>query len=180
MRSRIDADQAQTRRPRCAVLDTATERGEQCAWKKRRVAFCLDWKGQGLGTLKPSTCLRVYKRAVRIWASASGLDLVVVEKTVNADVVSRLGKIDGPGYVVAWSEVPCGGDRKLKQRYGSSEPTRRMNELLNRFLHEHGHALGLGHGPDGTVMQPYADQRLTVLTAWELLELEARYRLGRV
>jgi hypothetical protein len=172
----VQAATSLARQRRCGLADKMALAATTCKWTTKQVLFCLDWPaGKSVQGIGRSTAADLYERAVNQWAAFIKLPAAVTSDKGKAHVVTRLGKIDGAGNVVAWSELPCGAPRQLSQLYDTAEFYTTEDALLNVFLHEHGHAWGLEHGPLGTVMQPWADASLTALTGTDLNSLWMLY-----
>lgn len=112
------------------------------------------------------------------WAklqAACGIVLRRAER--NADITMTVGGIDGPGGTLAWSEIPPGDDRPLRQKYDTAGPSLRWDapRLLLTAMHEGGHALGLPHGPAGSLMQPTLNTDIDGPQSWDVAQLQQRY-----
>lgn len=138
------------------------------AWRKRTIL----WSVQGrLPTVSASQFREAVAGALASWEDVCGLRFAEAEAGVAPDVLITAARIDGPSQVLAWSELPDGSDRRLTQRYDTSEkyvvaerPARGMIDLVAVVCHEMGHALGLEHAPAGSgdLMAPtYAPGRRT-------------------
>jgi hypothetical protein len=120
----------------------------------------------------------IWKKALALWS-----DVVDVrfESDGSADLKPSWGQIDGPGNVLAWSQLPCPWQPPVTQLYDESEnwvPDMGIKSGISLPLviaHEVGHALGIGHGPTGNLMAPYIDSTMTNLGEWDLAEIKARY-----
>lgn len=94
-----------------------------------------------------------------------------------------------PGGVLADCELPYPGmsaDATLRLRIDEADawaiadnpPPNRVG-LVQVLAHEIGHGLGLGHGPQGALMQPTYSPRLWAPQAWDIVEARLRYQLPR-
>lgn len=115
----------------------------------------------------------IYAEAWEAWVAVCGITAARI-LIQGADVNKTTGRIDGPGGVLAWSELPSGDDRPLTQRYDNSESWD-QNFLRVVASHEIGHALGLPHLARGNLMQPTYDPTITKPQAGDIAEIQRRY-----
>lgn len=166
-------------RPRCALPDVMPTRASVCKWPMKTVAWA---QAVDLPGVPPEVVARVFRRAWQSWADACGVEPVEVEPAdavVNVLSLSGSGKaysLDGPGGVLAWSQLPCqsSATSRLRQVYDRSEPWTEAL-LLAVAAHEIGHALGLDHDAPGTLMAPYADPGVVAPTAADVAKAVNRY-----
>lgn len=140
-------------------------------WTKRRVSWTVT------GLIPPFTreaLLPIYAAACRQWSEVCGLELVYTDGASGADIVMGSGFIDGPGKVLAWSELPDGSDRPLQQRYDTHESWDETM-ALGVACHELGHAIGLSHGPTGALMAPYFTRSVLRPQDWDRRQVVDRY-----
>ena len=163
----------------CAHPDTLRLGERECKWAQMPVSWT------AVGTI-PGVSADDFKAAAALawstWARHSGVKLVYTENTRTANVIIDPGVIDRSGQVLAWSELPCSGQKQLKQLYDTMEAwsleltaPRGKISLPLVIIHEAGHALGLGHGPVGNIMAPTLNSSLSDLQAWDVAEIQARY-----
>ena len=84
--------------------------------------------------------------------------------------------IDGPGKVLAETELPCGGQKYVRMWFDVGENWSDA-EFFQVGAHEFGHAIGIGHAPQGTpnLMQPFLDMSIKACGPWDLAEELKRY-----
>ncbi len=103
----------------------------------------------------------------------------------KANILIKVGKIDGPSSVLAWCELPCGPDTpatQLNALVDQDEPFVRQENPPNGRLdidrivrHEMGHGFGLDHLAEGNLMAPYYDPKIRDFQAGDIQELQLRY-----
>lgn len=148
-------------RPFCGCPDALFAREETSLprWPDRRIPWTLEgpWTVADLNRAAIRAC---FATAWQQWAEVCDIEPVYVENAAEALVRIRQAPIDGPGGVLAWSELPDGTRTPRHQRYDRSEvwtvavePRGGAIDLSRVACHEIGHALGIGHLPDGNLMQ---------------------------
>lgn len=122
------------------------------AWNKKELSVSV---AGDLPTLSRAEFTGAVKQALDSWANVCPLKFFI--SSDNPDIIITTGKIDGPSKVLAWSELPDGSDRMLRQRYDTSErfviavnPAMNTIDIVAVLTHELGHALGLDHAPQGS------------------------------
>lgn len=115
------------------------------------------------------------RRACDSWEAVSPLRFAQV--ATGGDIRITTGRIDGPGKVLAWSELPPGDDRPLTQRYDTGDDYARATGLEEVVCHELGHAIGLTHdGEDsGSLMAPYYRRGLKTPQKRDAERIQALY-----
>lgn len=121
------------------------------AWTKRT----LRWAIQGTHpTLTAVQFRSAVAEALGSWEDVCGLTF---REGTPADILVTTGKIDRPGNVLAWSELPDGSDRPLRQQYDTADrfviavnPQSGYIDIVAVVCHEMGHALGLEHARNGS------------------------------
>jgi len=101
------------------------------------------------------------------WSKDVALSFTEAPNAQSANIVMDVGSIDGQGGTLAWSHLPCGPDRQLKQRYDDNEHWW-WHESSPQFgihfiavcTHELGHALGMEHTNAGGLMDPMYSPRV--------------------
>jgi hypothetical protein len=170
------------RRPFCGCPDALLriETGHD-RWPDAHVTWALagPWDLPGLSRADVEA---VFGWAWSAWAGVCGVRPERVADPNAARVVIRLGTIDGPGRILAWSELADGTDRSKQQRYDRSEawtvaesPADGRTDLARVACHEIGHALGLPHLAEGNLMQPLYDPHIRTPRAGDVDEAVRRY-----
>lgn len=158
--------------PRCGVPDFVrpAEAGV-CKWPMLKVTAA--HRIEGLNPLASEVERSVWLEALAAWNAVCGLQLTYIED-MNANIYANIGSTD-PG-VLAYSYLPCGASQstRLAQVYNRATNWSR-NLLLNVVIHEIGHAIGLDHGPRGSIMQPTANGSITAPQAWDIDQVVSRY-----
>lgn len=160
-------------RPRCGLPDhMARADAGLCRWPHLDVtaAHALS----GLNPLPAEIEHAVYVQALTLWNAASGLRLKLIDSLGSANIYSQVGATQAG--VLAYSYLPCGASQSSRMQQVYSRSTNWTRSLLLQVVtHEIGHALGLDHGPSGSLMQPTADGRITTLQTWDMGQIRQRY-----
>lgn len=129
-----------------------------CKWPNPRITWAIEELLPGLSyeDLRDAAAL-----AWSWWAEVSAILPVYSTNGRTAQVLLGVGPIDGPGQVLAWSEMPCGYVRQVQQRYDSREyrwvvserPGPGEIDAVRVIGHEIGHAWGCPHIEAGNLMQ---------------------------
>jgi len=177
----LDADTlAELAAPRmCGLPDVMEARDSLCKWPDGDVTYCVVDAFPGLTR---EQTVAAFDWAMGEVAKVCGVRPRRVDAPRQARIVSRCGRIDGPGKTLAWSELPCGQVAQCQQMYDSGEawtdkrpiPAGRTLAFLV-VLHELLHALGVPHIGAGNVMAPTYNPDLLTLQAGDVAELVARY-----
>ena len=152
--------------------------GQVCAWDKRDLTY--NFTGRLL-SLPLDVMIDALGEAWSYWEDVCGITATWTS-SAQADVKMVAGGIDRAGGTRAWSELPCGSDRPLGQKYDSEEPwgvgqnpgPRRI-DLVRVAAHEIGHVLGLPHLPAGNLLQPTYDQQIRRPQPGDVREVVRRY-----
>lgn len=139
------------------------------------------------GTINGVSLADAIDVARRAWNDVCGIRLAMTTNPRTAHLVVSVGRIDGPGKVLAENELPVGFSgpsnwRTLNGLYDSSEavvladnpPSNRLD--LGRICrHELGHFLGISHISDGNLMAPVYSTTIRLPQNGDILEARARY-----
>jgi hypothetical protein len=102
-----------------------------------------------------------------------GIGLSVVEWSTEAKLRAQTGRM-GSG-TLAWSTLPGGGcSHRIQQEYNRAV-TWDWRKAWEVMFHELGHGLGLGHGPNGNLMQPFYSGALAEPGPWDISQGVKRY-----
>lgn len=146
-----------------------------CAWGRADVTYQAALQLQQLTVAETTS---IFARACRQWNAVCGIRLQPARGD-RPDIVADVGSgrrhdFDGPGGVLAWSEMPCGSERQLQQMYDRDERWS-QSMLLAVVCHEIGHAIGIPHIQAGNLMAPYYDPDVTGPQAGDIAEAVRRY-----
>jgi hypothetical protein len=150
-----------------ALSDTAA--ATLARWSKTLVTWTLP---SPLPQYTHDRMKEIAEEAMRNWEDCCGIELRYADR--YADITLGIGLIDGPGKVLAWSELPNGSDSPLRQRYDTGEDWDDAM-ALGVIAHEGGHALGLPHGPQGALLAPYFNRDVLKPQEWDRRQMVARY-----
>lgn len=116
------------------------------------------------------------------WAKVCGIKPRRVADASQAHVKVAFGSIDGPGKVLAYSELADNSMRQKGQKYDSQERwafglqvPRYSIDLGRVSCHEIGHVLGLPHIANGNLLQPMYSETIAVPQAGDIQEVQSRY-----
>lgn len=159
-------------RLRCAMPDFATK--GQCKWPMLAVTHASRVELPGL---TPAQITAAFREACQAWNAVCGIQLAISDDYERANIYAHSGKIDGRSGTLAWSYLPCGASRtsRMEQLYDSAESWS-YNWLVEVAAHEIGHAIGLSHGPKGSLMYAYSGGgSVRRPQTWDIAEAVARY-----
>lgn len=150
----------------------------QARWPQKRI-------GWTILRLFPGVTADVQRRACEdaftAWAAVCGVEPYFEATAANALILIGTRGIDGPGGVLAESQLPNGTLRPVQQWYDSerwvvaADPPPGTIDLLRVLMHEIGHALGIGHIESGNLLQPTYSLRIRAPQAGDVREAQARY-----
>jgi hypothetical protein len=172
-----ETTQAHLAQPRCGRPDVQDDSATLCQWPMTR----LTWFQQIVyPNVDPAVVEAHYAQAWRQWEEVCGITAAQVTDQTQARVVATAGKIDGPGNILAESELPCGAaaTTQLSQTFDvADEGTLSPGDLMVACMcHEIGHALGLSHAVPGSgnLMEPIISS-ISAPQAGDIAEVVRRY-----
>lgn len=167
----------------CGVPDYLGQ-GE-CKWPDGDITWCITDVLPGFTLEQVEDCAA---KALAFWAAGCGIRPRKVDSAAKARILIGKRPIDGPGGVLAESELPCGSRPvRCRQWYDTGEKwviwlsagivPGNVIDLLRVMIHELGHALGLGHNNPGTggIMDPTYSRQITVPQAVDIRRMVALY-----
>lgn len=167
----------------CGVPDNFRLGAQQdCSWS-RKVADDLTWTITGwLDEFSREKLRAIYTEAWKYWSDVCNITPRYVSQVNQAWVRMGSGHIDNSAGTLAWSELPCGSDRALTQKYDTGEhwvdsdrPTRNTIDLVRVAAHEIGHVIGLNHGAEGTLLAPTYSTRIRKPQAGDIARVQKIY-----
>lgn len=160
--------------PRCGMPDLvrSPEESRACKWPMLDVTCA--HRLSGLNPLSAEQEHQAWLDMIENWNSVCGIRLKYQEDMDTANIYATPGST-GAG-VLAYSYLPCGASQsdRMQQVY-NSKTNWSYALLLQVMTHEIGHAIGLDHGPRGSLMQPTASGDITKPQSWDIAEVVARY-----
>lgn len=128
-----------------------------CKWAHKNIRWTLTGILSGF---EEPVFRRAYQTAWARWSEICAIQPEYTESIAGANVIIGFGAIDGGLGTLAWSELPCGAPRQLRQLYDHNEnwvitdgaTSGRQIDLTRVACHEIGHVLGIPHLKDGNLM----------------------------
>lgn len=161
-------------RPRCGLPDFARSPEEAAMSKWRMLDVTTSHRLSGLNPLSAEREHQLWLAADAAWNAVCGIRLKHIDDMNTANIYANPGAT-GAG-VLAWSYLPnnSGPEDQMQQLYNrATNWSERL--LLQVMIHEKGHAIGLDHGPAGSLMQPTAGGDITAPQAWDIAQAQLRY-----
>jgi len=163
----------------CGHPDRMAMGDAACKWEKRH----LRWIASGtLPGISPVDHRRAFAQAWDFWSGVANITHEPAASLRDADVVMSSGPVDRAGKTLAWSELPCGPDRQLQQKYDTGEPwIIAVNpppgkiDLVRVAAHEIGHAMGIPHLSGEALMAPTYNPRIRKPVFADIREAAKRY-----
>jgi len=162
----------------CGCPDVMEQRAGVSKWPMKDITMAIAGKLPGFAD---SDFHSAAEECCRLWNGTSGIRLAMSTNPRTANIVMGTGPIDSAGDTLAWSELPNGTKRQLRQKYDTYERwalfagwRNGWMDALRVITHEVGHACGLGHGPAGCQMAPTVSE-IRAPRAWDIREMVARY-----
>lgn len=154
--------------------------GEGNRWPHKRLSWQVvaDLPGITRDSLRAAVT-----RSCGHWADVCGLTFYEGASS-DANLIITTQR-EGPGGVLADCQLPYPGIGERSTRLlrideadawaiADNPPSNRVG-LVQVLTHELGHGIGLGHGPQGALMQPTYSARLGKPQAWDIVEARLRY-----
>ena len=161
-------------RPRCGLPDFVRDPQEasQSKWRMKDVTTA--HRLSGLNPLSAEREQAAWLEAIAAWSAVCGIRLSYIDDMARANIYANPGST-GAG-VLAYSYLPnnSGPEDQMQQVYNRSTNWS-YSLLLNVIIHEVGHAIGLDHGPRGSIMQPTAGGDITRPMTWDIEQARSRY-----
>lgn len=158
---------------RCAMPDFVIGNPQEAQWPNSCLEVPTSHRLSSLSGMSPEDIHAVWLEAIEAWNRVCGIKLSFTDQFSSAKIHASPGSMGGG--TLAFSYLPQNSCAvRLEQQYNKSVQWRR-DLLLNVAIHEIGHAIGLNHGPSGSIMQPTANGSITKPQSWDIREVVSRY-----
>lgn len=164
--------------PRCALPDNLPMAAKLCKWDRQPITVAIAGSLPGIDDAAHEAAVM---QACGFWMAVAGLDIRFTDDPARASIVMTAGVIDQSGGTLAWSELPCGGQARLTQKYDTrenwvlSETPSNGIDFVRVCCHELGHALGMGHITAGNLLAPTYSPRIRRPQPGDIEEMRSRY-----
>lgn len=162
-------------RPRCGLPDFVRDPQEAGQSRWRMPDVTTSHRLSGLNPLSAEREHALWLASDEAWNAVCGIRLKYIEDMNSANIYANPGST-GAG-VLAYSYMPDSGygpEQQLEQVYNrATNWSERL--FLQVLIHEKGHAIGLDHGPSGSLMQPTAGGDITSPQSWDIEQAVSRY-----
>ena len=166
-------------RPRCGAPDMIMTEEATCKWpdsmkdKNGITQIRVRHNIYGLNPLAAEQEQAAFQEAIASWNAVCGINLFLEE--VNHPHISSTIGVLGSG-TLAISYLPCGASPNDTMDQTYNRAVNWSYKLLVQVIaHEVGHAIGLGHGPSGSLLQPTASGTITKPQPWDIQQVVSRY-----
>jgi hypothetical protein len=174
-----DATRRHLAQPRCGRPDVQAASETLCQWPMRDLTYYQDLRYPGVDPMVVAKC---YDDAWGMITNVCGVTAAKVSDPSQARVVAVVGEIDGPGNILAESELPCGfsAESVVHQTFDSGDGATSLADprlMTACMVHEIGHALGLSHATPGSgnIMEPIISSAILSPQSGDISELQSRY-----
>ena len=160
----------------CGTRAASREDGQPAKWPTGDLKY---HESLSFARLTREQIAAAYGRAAAQWCAVAGLQLSRTENIDDADIVATTGYIDGPGGVLALSDLPYGATESsvMRQTFDVEDWGPETLDMLEACIcHEIGHALGLEHIPGvGALLDPYIVPGRDAPQSPDIEAMQARY-----
>lgn len=163
---------------RCGLPDFIQTSAKTCKWPSLRIKWYFRVTLPGL---RASEANAAYEQALADWAAVCPFEFerVTDPRKANINVTSGRGRayyFDGLGGTLGWSQMPCNASSstQLKQMYDQDEIWS-YDMARAVFCHEIGHALGLPHDAEDSLMAEFYNPKIITPQEKDIAAINQRY-----